>query len=135
MTHSDPISDMISRIKNAIKAMHESVDIPASKIKVKIAEVLKKEGYINSYEMLELDVVKVKKILRIHLKYGPRGEKLIKEWKRVSSPGLRIYTRSKNAPRVLSGLGVSIISTSKGLMSDRQARKEGIGGEVLCQIW
>lgn len=133
MTNTDPISDMLTRIRNAIKATHESVEIPASKLKINIAEILKKEGYIISYEVVELS--KIKKVLKIHLKYGPRGEKLITGIKKVSTPGLRDYTGAKYAPRVLDGLGVSILSTSKGLMTDRQARKNNVGGEVLCQVW
>lgn len=133
MTNTDPISDMLTRIRNAIKATHESVEIPASKLKINIAEILKKEGYITSYEVVELS--KIKKVLKIHLKYGPRGEKLITGIKKVSTPGLRDYTGAKYAPRVLDGLGVSILSTSKGLMTDRQARKNNVGGEVLCQVW
>ena len=134
MSNTDPISDMLTRIRNAIKATHESVEIPASNLKIKIAEVLKKEGYINSYEVVEADE-KVKRKLKISLKYGPRGEKLITRIKKVSTPGLRVYSKSKYAPRVLDGLGISILTTSKGLMSDRQARKEKAGGEVLCQVW
>ena len=133
MSNTDPISDMLTRIRNAIKATHESVEIPASKLKINIAEILKKEGYITSYEVVELS--KIKKVLKIHLKYGPRGEKLITGIKKVSTPGLREYTGAKYAPRVLDGLGVSILSTSKGLMTDRQARKNNIGGEVLCKVW
>lgn len=133
MTHSDPIADMLTRIRTGIQATHETVDIPASKLKIRIADLFKKEGYINSYEVIELD--KIKKIIRINLKYGPRGEKLITGIKRISSPGLRVYTTSKDAPRVLGGLGVSIISTSKGLRTDREARKEKLGGEILCQLW
>lgn len=131
--NTDPLSDMLTRIRNAVHATHETVEIPASKLKINIAKILKKEGYIDSYEVQELGAVKKK--LVIHLKYGPRGEKLISTIKRVSKPGLRVYTSSKEAPRVLGGLGVSIISTSKGLKSDRQARKEKLGGEVLCQVY
>ena len=133
MSHSDSISDMLTRIRNAIHATHESVEIPSSKLKVQVAEVLKKEGYINSFEIIETD--QIRKKLKIALKYGPRGEKLITGIKRVSKPGLRVYTKAHEAPRVLDGLGVSIISTNKGLKTDREARKEGVGGEVLCQLW
>ena len=133
MTHSDPISDMLTRIRNAVRATHETVEIPASKLKVKIAEVLKREGYISSYEVVENS--SIDKIIRIILKYGPRGEKLITGIKKVSKPGLRVYTRSNDLPRVLGGLGISIISTSKGLKTDREAKKEKIGGEVLCEIY
>lgn len=135
MSNTDPISDMLVRIKNSIHATHETVEIPASKLKIEIAEILKKEGYIASYEVLENGSAKAKKNIKISLKYGPRGEKLITGIKRISRPGLRVYTVSKKAPKVLAGLGVSVISTSKGLMSDREARKKNIGGEVLCQVW
>ena len=133
MSHTDSISDMITRIRNAVKATHESVEIPASKLKIKVAEILKKEGYITSYELVETD--SIKKYIKISLKYGPRGEKIITGIKKISTTGLRVYTRSKEAPRVFGGLGVSIISTSKGLKTDREARKEKIGGEILCQVW
>ncbi len=133
MQNTDPISDMFTRMRNAIKATHETVEIPASKIKLKIADLLKKEGYINSYEIVEISPVK--KNLKISLKYGPRGEKVITGIKRISKPGLRVYTRSKDAPRVYDGLGISILSTKKGLLTDRESRKQKIGGEVLCQVW
>ena len=133
MPNTDPISDMLTRVRNAVNATHESVVMPASKLKVKVAEVLKKEGYINSYELIEED--KVEKKLKISLKYGPRGERLITGIEKVSTPGLKVYTKAKYAPRVLDGLGISILTTSRGLMSDRQARKEKVGGEVLCYVW
>ena len=133
MAHSDPVSDMLTRIRNAVKATHETVVIPASKLKIKIAEVLKREGYISSYEVT--DNGPVDKTIKLILKYGPRGEKLITGIKRISKPGLRVYTRSNDLPRVLGGLGISIISTSRGLKTDREAKKEKIGGEVLCQLW
>ena len=133
MPHTDPISDMLTRIRNAVNATHEALEIPASKLKIKVAEILKKEGYITSYELVETD--SIKKYIKISLKYGPRGEKIITGIKKISTTGLRVYTRSKEAPRVFGGLGVSIISTSKGLKTDREARKEKIGGEILCQVW
>lgn len=133
MPNTDLISDMLTRVRNAIKATHETVEMPTSKLKVKIADLLKKEGYINSYEIVETSPIK--KNLKIHLKYGARGEKVISGIKRISTSGLRVYTGSKDAPRVFDGLGISIISTSKGLMTDRQARKENVGGEILCQVW
>lgn len=133
MTHTDPISDMLIRIKNAVQATHESVEIPASKLKIKIAEVLQKEGYINSYEVITEN--EFRKKIKIMLKYGQRGEKVITGLKKISKPGLRVYSSSKDSPRVFDGLGISIISTSKGLKSDRQARKEKVGGEILCQVW
>ena len=133
MPHTDSVSDMLTRIRNAIHATHESVEIPASKLKMKVAEVLKREGYITSFEVVE--ITPPKKNIKIILKYGPRGERLITGIKKISKPGLRVYTKSKEAPRVLDGLGISIISTSHGLKTDREARKEGLGGEVLCQVW
>ncbi len=133
MSHTDSISDMLTRIRNAVHATHESVEIPLSKLKVQVAEVLKKEGYISSYELLESDPVK--KNIKVFLNYGPRGEKLITGVQKVSKPGLRVYTGAKDAKRVLDGLGIYIISTSRGLMTDRQARKEKVGGEVLCKVW
>ena len=133
MPHTDSISDMLTRVRNAVNSTHETVEMPASKLRIKVAEILKKEGYITSYEVEELSPFKKK--IKIFLKYGPRGEKLITGIKKVSTPGLRVYVKSKEAPRVFEGLGISIISTSKGLMTDRQARKEKIGGEVLCQVW
>lgn len=133
MANIDPIADMLTRIRNATRATHETVDIPASKLKLKIAEILKGEGYITSYE--EHQTNKIDKKIKIILKYGPRGEKLITGIRKVSKPGLKVYTKGKEAPRVLGGIGISIISTSKGLKTDRDARKEGVGGEVLCQVW
>ena len=133
MPHTDPISDMLTRIRNAVNATHEALEIPASKLKIKVAEILKKEGYINSYEVTEVN--KFKKLLKIFLKYGERGEKVITGIKKISTPGLRVYTKAKEAPRVFQGLGISILTTNKGLMSDRQARKEKVGGEIICQVW
>ena len=133
MANTDPVADMLTRIRNATRATHETVDIPASKLKLQIAQVLKNEGYISSYELQEIS--NVDKKIRITLKYGPRGEKLITGIKRISKPGLKVYTKAKEAPRVLGGIGISIISTSKGLKTDRDARKEGVGGEVICQLW
>lgn len=132
MTNTDPIADMLTRVRNAVRATHETVEIPSSKLKVKISEILKKEGYISSYEVVENGV---KKTLKITLKYGPRGEKLITGIKRVSKPGLKVYTPSKEAPKVFQGLGISVISTNQGLKTDREARKQNIGGEILCQVW
>ena len=133
MPHTDAISDMLTRIRNAVKGTHETVEIPASKLKINVAEILKKEGYINSYQVSG-DTPIDKKIV-INLKYGARGEKAISGIEKVSTPGLRVYVKSKEAPRVYEGLGISVISTSKGLMTDRQARKQKMGGEVLCKIW
>jgi small subunit ribosomal protein S8 len=133
MSNTDPISDMFTRIRNAIKATHETVEVPTSKLKLKIVEVLKKEGYINSYEIVEISPIR--KNLKISLKYGPRGEKVLNGIKKISKPGLRVYTRSKYAPRVYDGLGISILSTNRGLLTDRESRKQKVGGEVLCQVW
>jgi small subunit ribosomal protein S8 len=132
MANTDPVADMITRIRNAVHATHETVDIPSSKLKVKIAEVLKKEGYITSYEVATSELKR--KTLKITLKYGPRGEKLITGITRVSKPGIRVYTKSETT-RVYDGLGISIISTNKGLKTDREARKEKVGGELLCKVW
>ena len=133
MSHTDTIADMLTRIRNASNATHEYVDIPCSKLKVRIAEVLKKEGYITSFEVVSVD--SIKKNLRVTLKYGPSGQQLISGIRRISTPGLRVYRNSKNIPKVYGGLGISIISTSGGLKTDREARKENLGGEVLCQVW
>jgi len=132
MANTDPVADMITRIRNAVHATHETVEIPSSKLKVKIAEVLKKEGYITSYEVVTSE--SNRKSLKITLKYGPRGEKLITGITRVSKPGIRVYTKSETT-RVYDGLGISIISTNKGLKTDREARKEKVGGELLCKVW
>ncbi len=129
---TDPIADMLTRIRNAIQARFEKVDIPSSKMKVEIARILKEEGYITDYR-----VIKDNKqgILRIFLKYDENKRSAISGLKRVSRPGLRIYRDKESIPKVLSGLGVAIISTSKGIMTDRQARKVGVGGEVICFVW
>ena len=134
MPHTDSVSDMLTRIRNAVRVAHETVEIPASKLKVQLAEILKKERFIDSYEILE-EAIPQKKRIKIQLKYGPRGEKLITGIERVSKPGRRVYTKSKDTKRVLSGLGVFIVSTSKGLKTDRQIRKENIGGEIVCKVW
>lgn len=134
MSHTDLISDMLTRIRNAVRVAHETVEIPASKIKIQIAEILKKEGYINSYELLDMDSPQKKRI-KVYLKYGPRGEKLITYIERISKPGRRIYTNARDAERVLSGLGILVVSTSKGLKTDREIRKENIGGEIICKVW
>lgn len=132
MANTDPIADMLTRIRNGVHATHETVEIPSSKLKVKLAEVLKREGYITSYEVV--DSKSNKKTLKLTLKYGPRGEKLITGIQRISKPGVRSYTKS-DAPRVYDGLGICIISTNKGLKTDRESRKEKIGGELLCKVW
>ncbi len=131
MANTDTIADMLTRIRNAVNATHETVDMPSSKLKVRLADVLKKEGYISSYEVVDS---KPSKTLKITLKYGPRGEKLITGIQKVSTSGVRRYTKS-DVPRVFDGLGVCIVSTNKGLKTDRQARKERVGGEILCKVW
>lgn len=132
MTMTDPIADMLTRIRNALQQKHETVSMPSSKEKVNIARILKEEGYINGYTV-EGDGVK--KTMTIDLKYGKNGEKVITGLKRISKPGLRVYSSAENLPRVLSGLGTAVISTSKGVMADRDARKANVGGEVIAYIW
>lgn len=132
MQITDPIADMLTRIRNANSAKHETVDVPASKMKKAIAEILCEEGYIKNYQVIEDNK---QGVIRIALKYGPSKEKVISGLKRVSKPGLRIYAGAEELPRVLKGLGIAIISTSKGVMTDKKARKENIGGEVLAFIW
>ena len=129
---TDPIADMLTRIRNALVAKHESVEVPASNMKKEIARLLLQEGYITSYEIVEQEVQD--KIV-ITLKYGPNGEKVINGLKRVSKPGLRIYAGHDELPKVLGGLGIAIISTPKGVMTDKEARKANHGGEVLAYIW
>jgi small subunit ribosomal protein S8 len=130
---TDPIADMLTRIRNANSAEHDTVVIPASKMKIEIARILKQEGYINGYSV-EGDNAKDKTIT-VELKYGPDKEKVITGLKRISKPGLRVYAKGENVPRVLNGLGIAIISTSKGLMTDRDARKQNLGGEVVAYVW
>jgi small subunit ribosomal protein S8 len=129
---TDPIADMLTRIRNGLGARHQRVDMPASKIKVQIARILREEGYVGSYKEEE---VNGKPMLTVLLKYGPSGEQIITSLKRVSRPGYRVYVGSKDVPRVLGGLGINIISTSEGLMTGQAARKAGIGGEVLCEVY
>lgn len=132
MTMTDPIADMLSRVRNANNAHHETVSMPSSKLKVNIAEILKQEGYIADYTVEE---EKVGKTLSLDLKYGPSRESSIAGLRRVSKPGLRVYAKSGDLPQVLGGLGVAIISTSHGLLTDRQAQEKGVGGEVLAYVW
>ena len=131
MIMTDPIADMLTRVRNALQQKHVTVSMPASKEKKAIAEILVAEGYINSFN-IEGDV---KKTLTIDLKYGANGEKVISGLKRISKPGLRVYAQSDKLPRVLNGLGIAIISTSKGLMTDKQAKKAHLGGEVIAYVW
>ena len=133
MAMTDPIADMLTRIRNGVAAEHDTVDIPASKMKVEIARILKQEGYITGYSV-EGDTAKDKTI-KVELKYGPDNQKVITGLKRISKPGLRVYAKGDNVPRVLNGLGIAIISTSKGLMTDRDARKANLGGEVVAYVW
>lgn len=132
MQITDPIADMLTRIRNANSAKHETVDIPASNMKKAIAEILNEEGYIKGYQIIEDGK---QGVIRITLKYGPAKERVISGLKRVSKPGLRIYAGAEEMPRVLKGLGTAIISTSKGVITDKAARKENIGGEVLAFVW
>ena len=133
MPTTDPIADMFARIRNATRVHAPFVEMPASKLKVSLAEVLRNEGYISSFEAKGLGSPEQR--MRIVLKYGPRGEQVIQGLKRVSKPGLRVHRPAKRVPRVLGGLGVAIVSTSTGLMTDRQARKSNVGGEVVGFVW
>ncbi len=133
MTMSDPIADMLTRIRNANTAKHDTVDVPASKMKIAIANILLEEGYIKGVDVVEDGTIKT---IHITLKYGrDKNEKIITGIKRISKPGLRIYADVENLPKVLNGLGVAIISTNKGVLTDKQARKENVGGEVLAFVW
>ncbi|MBE8954190.1 MAG: 30S ribosomal protein S8 [Quinella sp. 2Q5] len=132
MGMTDPVADMLTRIRNANSVFHEKVEIPGSKIKIAIADVLKREGYIKDYAFVADNK---QGVLTVKLKYGPDRQKVITGIKRISRPGLRAYSKRKDLPRVLGGLGVAIISTSQGIMSDKQARKAGLGGEVIAYVW
>ena len=132
MTMTDPIADMLALLRNANSAYHDAVMMPHSKIKANIAEILKAEGYIAGYDVADADVGKT---LTLQLKYGPSRERSIAGLRRVSKPGLRVYAKSTALPRVLGGLGVAILSTSGGLLTDRQAAKKGVGGDVLAYVW
>ncbi|GLZ76805.1 30S ribosomal protein S8 [Actinorhabdospora filicis] len=135
MTMTDPIADMLTRLRNANQAYHDQVVMPHSKIKANIAEVLKAEGYIAGWKVEEPAEGKVGKTLVVDLKFGQNRERSLAGIRRVSKPGLRVYAKSTELPRVLGGLGVAIVSTSDGLLTDRQARKRGVGGEVLAYVW
>ena len=132
MMITDPIADMLTRIRNALVARHESVEVPMSKMKKSIADILTEEGFINGYEVVEGEV---QSVMKVNLKYGPNNEKVISGIKRISKPGLRVYANSENLPVVLNGLGIAIISTSNGVMTDKKARAAHIGGEVLAYVW
>lgn len=132
MNITDPIADMLTRIRNASRSKHKTVDVPASNLKKSIADILFKEGYIKAYEEISDDT---QGIIRITLKYDEKGNKVIAGLKRISKPGLRVYAAKDELPKVLNGLGIALISTSKGIMTDKQARELGVGGEVLAYIW
>jgi len=132
MTMTDPVADMLTRLRNANRAYHETVSLPSSKLKATIAEILKKEGYISDWKVED---ARVGSTLTIDLKYGPSRERSLAGIKRVSKPGLRVYAKSTEIPQVLGGLGVAILSTSSGLLTDRQAVEKGVGGEVLAYVW
>ncbi|OLC15242.1 MAG: 30S ribosomal protein S8 [Candidatus Rokubacteria bacterium 13_1_40CM_69_27] len=129
---SDPIADMLTRIRNASRAEHEKVDIPASRLKVRVADILKNEGFIRNYRVLEDPT---QSTLRVYLKYGSNNEQMIAGLVRVSTPGRRIYVTHDKIPTILAGMGVTIVSTSRGLLTDREARKQKVGGEVLAYVW
>ncbi len=135
MTMTDPIADMLTRLRNANQAYHDSTSMPHSKIKVGIAEILKQQGYISSYEVVEPGEGEVGKTLTITLKYGDSRERSIAGLRRISKPGLRVYAKSTALPKVLGGLGIAIISTSQGLLTDREASLKSVGGEVLAYVW
>ncbi len=132
MSITDPIADMLTRIRNGVNARHEAVEIPNSRIRQEIAQILKDEGFITSFEVASGEQFKTIKVV---LKYGPNDEKVITNLKRISKPGLRVYANANNIPRVLNGLGIAVISTSQGLMTDKTARAKQIGGEVLAYVW
>ena len=132
MIMTDPIADMLTRIRNANTAGHETVEIPASNIKKSIAEILLNEGYISKYEVIDDNK---QGIIKIEMKYGAGKERVISGIKKISKPGLKVYAKANEVPKVLGGLGIAIISTSKGVISDKEARKLGVGGEVICYVW
>ncbi len=129
---TDPIADMLTRIRNAIQIERPFVDVPTSRLKAGIAEALQREGYIWDFEIIEQSP---QSVLRINLKYGPNGERVVQRIQRVSTPGRRVYFGAKDTPEVLNGLGISILSTNQGILSNREAKAKNVGGEVLCEIW
>ena len=133
MSMTDPIADMLTRIRNGIQSHHDRVELPSSKLKVEIAKILKSEGFISNYKLVDED--KTQPVLRLYLKYSEDGEPVIHGIERVSRPGRRIYRNKQEIPQVLGGLGLAIVSTSKGVLSGHDAVKSGVGGEVLCQVW
>ena len=132
MTMTDPIADMLTRVRNASSVHHDTVDVPASNIKRELARILLEEGYIKGYDVIEDGK---QGLIRIQLKYGKAGEKVITGIKKISKPGMRVYADKTNVPKVLNGIGISVISTSKGILTDKQARELGVGGEVICYVW
>ncbi len=132
MSMTDPIADMLTRLRNATMVRHDRTDVPASKMKLEIAKILKQEGYIRTFKVLEEGA---QGVLRIYLKYSPDGEPVIHGMQRVSKPGLRVYRGVQELPKVRNGLGVAVVSTSRGVVTDEQARRMGVGGEILCEIW
>lgn len=132
MVMTDPIADLLTRIRNANIAYHETLDVPASKMKLSLVEILKAEGYIRDYVYIADNK---QGVVRLQLKYGPNKERVVTGLKRISRPGLRVYARKDEVPRVLGGLGIAVLSTSRGLMTDKQARQAGVGGEVICYVW
>lgn len=132
MTMTDPIADMLTRIRNANVVKHETVDVPASNMKKELSRILLEEGFIRGYDVIEDGK---QGIIRIQLKYGQMSERVITGLKRISKPGMRVYAAKDEVPKVLNGLGISIISTSKGILTDKQARKANVGGEVICYVW
>jgi len=132
MRLTDPVADMLTRVRNALQARHQKVDIPASRLKLEIARILKEEGYIANYKATEEDG---RQVLRVYLKYGANNEAAIRDLQRVSRPGCRVYIGRDEIKRVQGGLGISIMTTPKGVMTGRQARRQGLGGELLCEIW
>ena len=132
MTMTDPVADMLTRIRNANTAGHKMVEVPASKMKKSIATILKEEGYIEDFEFVEDEK---QGVIRIKMKYAPGKTRVISQLRRISKPGLKVYVKAEDVPRVLGGLGIAIISTSKGVVSDKDARRIGVGGEVVCYVW
>ena len=134
MAMTDPVADMLTRIRNANLAMHDDVSMPSSKLKVELAKILKQEGYITDFEVAT-EESQPGATLKIDLKYSSQRERVITDLRRISKPGLRVYSKAATAPRVLGGLGVAVLSTSRGLMTDKEARRRKLGGEVLCHVW
>jgi small subunit ribosomal protein S8 len=132
MSFTDPVADLLTRIRNAINARQQKLDVPASKLKLEIARILKEEGYLANYKATEENG---RKLLRLYIKYGSNNDAAITNLARVSRPGCRVYVGHNEIPRVLGGLGISILTTPKGVMTGRQARKSGVGGEILCEVW